>query len=464
MRALIISFCLVLLVSLLPACNLPSQPTEHPLDDGQPSAPLSIATPAPPLPEPLCAQEQTAFITDLQIHQPPDLPEPQPRQPFLDPVFGSCLVRVTDRGRDLSPEDDSSGLKNEYSRVQSFNADESLLLVRSTEAYWYLYDARSLQPLATLPLTSEPRWDASDPNRIYYTEETSLFSFDIISGQSSLVRNFAADLPGHHPLAVWTRYEGSPSSDTRYWGFMAENEDWIPTAFLVYDRLSDSVTVRDLRGVAEALDDVDHVTISPLGTYFLASFDRACEHGQLGSDAHPCGLMVYSQDLRTSRSLLRIIGHYDTALDSQGREVLIYQDIDTDTISLLDLESGAVTQLFAIDFSHTPIGLHFSGCAFNLPGWALVSTHSGGYPQSFTWMDNQVFAVELAPSGRVVRLAHTHSIVDENQEHDYWAEPQATVNRDFTRILFTSNWGLSGTAEVEMYLIALPADWIASLP
>jgi hypothetical protein len=131
---------------------------------------------------------------------------------------------------------------------------------------------------------------------------------------------------------------------------------------------------------------------------------------------------------------------------------------------MLDLESGAVTPLWPIDFSHTPIGLHISGRASSLmPGWALISTYDGD-PASYTWMDDSVFAIELKPNGRIVRIAHTHSLVDENMEHDYWAEPQASVNRDFTRILFTSNWGRSGTGEVEMYLIQLPVDWLGQLP
>jgi len=58
---------------------------------------------------------------------------------------------------------------------------------------------------------------------------------------------------------------------------------------------------------------------------------------------------------------------------------------------------------------------------------------------------------------RVIRLAHTHSLVDKDIEHDYWAEPQASVNKDFTRILFTSNWGRSGTEGVETYMLVLPA-------
>ena len=79
-------------------------------------------------------------------------------------------------------------------------------------------------------------------------------------------------------------------------------------------------------------------------------------------------------------------------------------------------------------------------------------------------MDDQIFAVELIENGRVARLAHTYSIYDENIEHDYWAEPHASVNRDFTQIIFTSNWGRTGTDEVDLYLIKLPGDWVSNLP
>jgi hypothetical protein len=39
----------------------------------------------------------------------------------------------------------------------------------------------------------------------------------------------------------------------------------------------------------------------------------------------------------------------------------------------------------------------------------------------------------------------------------YSAEPQATVNRTFTRALFNSNWGVAGSDDVDAYLIRLPA-------
>ncbi len=471
------AFLMTLVVLASVGCNLlscPWLPLAEPTPDETPSpsepsgprpavSPLPTARPLIPT-APLCSDPQPPLVTDLEVYQTPSMPEPAAREPFRDPVFGTCLVRVTDRATDLSPDDPSAGLKNEYSRVQSFNADGSRLLVRSIEAMWYLFDAHSLQKLDELPLGAEPRWDAADPNLVYFSDETRLISYNVETGEQNLVHEFADDFPGQSLAAVWTKHEGRPSADTRYWGLMAEDEEWQAVAFLVYDRQTDQlVASRDMRGVPGVEEDIDHVTISPLGNYFLASFDRYCENGQLGDDAHPCGLMVYDRDLTNGRSLVRIIGHYDPALDAEGREVIIFQSIDQDNISMLDLASGTVTTLWPIDFSHTAIGLHFSGCSLRRPGWALLSTYDGD-PGAYTWMDDQVFAVELKPGGRVMRLAHTHSLVDEEQEHDYWAEPHASVNQDFTRILFTTHWGRSGTGEVEMFLIELPADWSERLP
>ena len=426
----------------------PVTPTPTPPGDGCPAYPPSFT-----------------FVTDANVYSVPSLAEPDPRQWFTDPTFGTCLVRVTDRANDLSPDDPSDGMVNEYARVQSFNADGSRLLAHGTDGTWYLYDTQTLLPLGELPLEVEPRWDADDPDIVYYSDETRLMSYDVQTADQTEVHDFAGDFPGQNLAAVWTRYEGSPSRDSRYWGLMAQNQAWDTVAFVVYDRQTDQVTIRDVRGVPEVGEGIDHVTMSPLGNYFIASFDHYCQHGYLGDDAHPCGLMVYDRDLTNGRGLLRIIGHYDPALDDQGGEVMIYQDIDTDHISMLDLATGTVTPLWEIDFSHTAIGLHFSGLAFDRPGWAVVSTHDDDVA-SHTWMDDQVFVVELKPGGRVVRLAHTHSLVDESQpeEYYYWAEPHASANPDLTRVLFTTNWGRFDTGEVEMFMIALPADWPERLP
>jgi hypothetical protein len=469
---------IILFLFLLSACNQvasdpPTQPSQNPPQSliqpspfndgykneqatsliGQPEESLNDNQALP------CPESKSSLISNFQIFQTPLIAEPAVREPFLDPIFGTCIIRVTDREQDLSLDDLSPGLKNEYSRVQSFNADGSLFLLYGTEGTWYLYDANTLHPIHQISIGVEPRWDAKDPDILYFIDETQLMSYNISTSETRLLHDFSKDFPTHNLTAVWTRYEGSPSLDSRYWGLMAEDKDWLTIGYLIYDLKEDLVVA--FRELPKPLE-VDSVTISPLGNYFLAFVDEACEQNQRGSHSAPCGLMVYDSKLDEARGLLRIIGHSDLALDSHGNEVLLYQDIDTDNISMLDLASGMVTPIVSIDFTHSPIGLHFSGKGYNLPGWILVSTYSGAQPAA-TWMDDQIFALEIKPSGHVVRLAHTHSLVDENQEHDYWAEPHATVSPDFSRILFTSNWGRSGTGEVETYLIELPMDWQSNL-
>jgi hypothetical protein len=389
-------------------------------------------------------------VADLAVHATPEMPEPAPGETYRDPVFHTCVTRITDRTGD-------AGRKPEYSRVEAWNADGTLLLLMGTEGTRLLYDATTMTLLGEVPATTEPRWDAADPATLYHLDGLRLLAHDVVTGTTSLVYDFSNLLPGEDLAAVWTRWEGRPASDTRTWGFMAEDPDWAAAAFVVYDAVDDEVVaLRDLRDLPAAQRDPDHVTMSPSGRFFLAAFE-ACPEGTLGDDRSPCGLMVYDRDLTFGRGLLRIVGHGDVALDGSGREVFVYQDIDTDHLSLVDLESGRITALWPIDFSSSPIGLHVSGLAVERPGWVLVSTYAGA---DATWMDDSVFAVELRPAGRVVRLAHTHSRVDPDHDHDYWAEPHATVNRDFTSVVFTSNWGRAGTEQVDTYLVEVPQGWL----
>jgi hypothetical protein len=264
------------------------------------------ATMLPPPPAaksdiPLCRDAEPHLPTDLQVRQPQPLAEPLAHAPFRDPLFGTCIVRVTDRKNDIAKDDRSKGLKNEYSRVQSFNADGSRLLVRGTNATWYVYDAATLRPLAQIPLEIDPRWDPNNPNVIYYSSETRLMSYNLQTQAQTLVHDFAKDFPGQSLAAVWSKYEGNPSRDGRYWGMMAEDQNWVTVAFVVYDLQTNQVIAkRDMR--VPGVEEVDNAHVSPLGNYFIADFaDHYCEQGQRGTDAKPCGYMVYDRNLKNGR-------------------------------------------------------------------------------------------------------------------------------------------------------------------
>jgi hypothetical protein len=422
--------------------------SQHPVISGQ-----AVFCPNPPTPT----------VTDKNVRQVPSMAEPSPRVAFTDPVFGTCVVRVTDRNHDIAADDKSQGLKNEYSQVQSFNADETKLIAMGLSATWYLYDANTLQPLGRLPLHgSAVRWDAKDPNIVYdfNRDARSFSSYNIQTKEWKLVHDFTHDVPSN-AVYVWPQDYGSPTKDGRYWAFIAEDQNWMPVAFIIYDQQMDKVSaMRDVAGQPK----VKGINMSPLGNYYLATFAyEACPSGG-GDQSHPCGMMVYDKTFTHARSLTThkglCVGHGDCALDANGREVYVLQDACTDYIAMVDLATGTLTNLIGpIDFSSSTgqpnLSFHISGRALDRPGWVLVSTTDDS-SKSKTWMDKQVFAVELKPNGRIVRLAHDHTIVDPAQEHDYWAEPHGSVNRDFTRVLFTSNWGHPGTEQVEMYMVVLP--------
>jgi hypothetical protein len=399
---------------------------------------------------------------------------PAVREAWRDPAFGTCVVRVTDRLADFDTP--QTGLKNEYSRVQAFNADESLIMVRGVDGDWFLYDAHTLEPIQRLAFSlDEPRWDAQNPLRFSYTVWfdgiPQLMAVDLTprAGGFEVTTSVAHDFTGELPPAwnatfVWRRWEGSPSADGRYDAFLVEDPDFVTRGLITYDWQTGAILGRYTVPHGE-LNEPDSVSISPLGDYVLAQFEF-CESGTMGTYEEPCGAMIYTRDLLDGWGITRIIGHSDLALDAQGREVLVYQGIDTDQIVMTGLADGETTPLLGLDFSTGVYGLHISGQAFNRPGWAAVSVHPEAPSLDFSnpfWMVGTVFAVELKADPRVVRLAFHHSIRSET-EADYFAEPQVTTNRDFTRLLFTSNWEHYGAGEVDMYLIVLPDDWTEKLP
>jgi len=94
------------------------------------------------------------------------------------------------------------------------------------------------------------------------------------------------------------------------------------------------------------------------------------------------------------------------------------------------------------------MAMHFSGKAYNKPGWVLVSTFGNGKTE---WPHQKVFALQLKKNPKIVHLMHHYGAVT-----TYFAQPQASVNRDFTRFVVNSNWGVPGDANVDTYMAEIP--------
>ncbi len=450
----------------------PSQSPE-PTPTTSPSPSPSASTGPTPTRKSRCPGDTPALAagTDLKRYSLTGK-EPPARVPFRDPAFGTCIVRITDRARDLKER--AQGFTNEYSRVDSFNADGSRMLARSTESTWYLYDTKTMLPLKKLPIEGpvDPRWDPKDPKIIWYTPEMELKRLDVSSGDTSTVRDFSGVFKNKGVSRVWGRYEGSPSDDGQRWAFMASRDDGAAVGIITYDLREEPGNTDKQRGQILGTYDItthvppmgveeggpDNISFSHSGKWVLVPFNYCERDTPLGTYKRPCGAMVFDAALKTARPLVRTMGHEDLVLLADGREAVVYQDTDTDTIAMIDLESGARVDLLTIDFSKGSLGIHISGRGWKRPGWALISVYDGVPGDQKNWMDGAIFMQELKVGGRTIQLAHHHSSRDDEAgDLDYFAEPHASVSSDFTQVVWTSNWRRTRTNITEIYVADLPA-------
>src|SRR3546814_879673 len=101
------------------------------------------------------------------------------------------------------------------------------------------------------------------------------------------------------------------------------------------------------------------------------------------------------------------------------------------------------------DWSSDVCSSDLSGKAFSRPGWVLMSTYARFGAEK--WLHERIMAIELKANPRIINLAHHHS-----NYNGYWTEPHASVSRDFTHVLFSSNWGTSSDLDVDAFMIRLP--------
>ena len=407
-------------------------------------------------PEPTLAcsvsETSTATLANQDNAPIPALAKPAKGVPFTEPTYGTSVVRLTDH----AAEGLSGFARQDYSRRQAFNADSTRVLIYSISGHWHVYDAVTYQFIKTLTGPAgdaEPQWHPTNPDLLYYLPTNGVGmqvrELTVSTGTDRVMGDLSERLRQRWPTAhaAWTKSEGSPSADGRYWCFMVDDASWGSVGVVTWDRDTDSITgMLSTHGARP-----DHVSMSPSGNYCVVSGDSVR------------GTVAYSRDFQTRRKLLSKSEHSDIALDANGDDVFVAIDYQSSGGSLFmtHISSCKRTELFSTYIDQTATALHISGKAYAKPGWVLVSTYADYYapnPDLDTrrWLHRKVMAVQLAANPTIRHLAHHRSYVGE-----YWGEPQASVNRDFTRVVFNSDWG-NDTAptdplDIDAYMISLPA-------
>jgi len=237
---------------------------------------------------------------------------------------------------------------------------------------------------------------------------------------------------------AWTKSEGSPSKDARYWCFMVDDVDFKSLGVITWDRDTDTIVgSMDTNGVRP-----DHVSMSPSGDYCVVS----------GNDA--IGTSAYSRDFSQRTQLHHGSEHSDIAIDANGDDVFVAVDYQSNAgdIFMLNIRTGVRTLLLPSYLAGTATALHISGKAFNKPGWIVLSTYADNSGDR-QWFHRKVMAVELKADPRIYNLAFTHNV-----DNEYFTEPHASVNLDFTKVVFNSNWGTGSAKDVDAYMVEIPSD------
>jgi len=385
------------------------------------------------------------FVSDSDVHDAAPVVQPPGGGSYVDPVFHTTIRRLT-ATPSPTPGHSSPGTVPEYSKVQAWNCDNSRLLLRGTNADWWLYDGSTLSGRKQVNVACgdiEPRWSKTDPNRFYYLSEDKVLAYDVRTRKSKLIVRFK----GAGNLSSGAEQE--LPADGRYFavhGAMRydRNGNFVSTTAWVVD-LKKRRRIGPWKKLsppkyAPAGDSLDYVAITPDSKYVIAMWDH-------GTD-------LYTTRWKFVRRLTHWAEHADFAQYGPGQYALVIAhyrgsaekndpgdpENNDETIELIPLDGSRKRILWLAPVYN--LGIHISARNTKLPGWVFVSTYWDGTDQrpGPTPFENEVFALSLdstADHPIVRRLAHVYM----NARYDYWDEPHATVRQDGRQILFASNFG-----------------------
>jgi hypothetical protein len=392
-----------------------------------------------------------AYVTDPQLYAPVNYFTSRPPAAgatYLDAAFGTEVMRISDAlgTPDAADVGMLGSIGNEYSTMTPFNADNSRLLLQH-RSYFALYDGKG-RYLNDLPFeitaSSEPRWSRHDANVLYYVTGNQLKQFDTASRSAAAVHTF----PEY--FVVNGLGESDICFDGDHFVLVGDNRQ-IFTYELSTGTKGPVLTTTGIGGV-------DNVQITPDDHVLVSWYASGPGRYQ--------GVELFDRDMNFLRQVSTVIGHMDVTRDVDGVEVVLLANAANPTppagcsngVVKIALADGAQTCVIAFDWS---LGLHIS--ASDQSGWFIVSTYAWGDPNpatSWTRYAGELLQVKMNGT-EVKRLAHHRS----RPFSSYWWTPRASVSRDGTRLVYSSNYGLPRHAEYpQSYIDAYLIDLARAIP
>jgi hypothetical protein len=382
--------------------------------------------------------EGTGIGTDRRVYPAVAAPVlPKAPETFVDPTFGTTIMRVTD-------ENDGKENANAYSYWPSFNKDSTRFHINSNgRAITYRFDPAgfkilSKEPLFVRnPLGETPRWEdciwsGAEPNALYAHTRAELLHYDVAAKRYAVIKNFTNILPQGGLIQ-----QMSKSADDNVFAFSIDVTPGDHIGYLVWQKDADSILAKQI--VSKYIDEVQ---VDKSGKFLVI------KTGQQGKGQ----VEVQIADLAGGKVENLIDNPPDSAPghSDNGDGIVIGADNWENRITFRRLtlphQVRSVLEL-KNDWSQD---YHISLLADD-EEWVLVSFYKGAEQKlaSSGVFLNEIVQVATDGSGRVRRLAQHRSVVKE-----YWDSPRANISRDGRFVIFTSNWQAGGQRDV--FILKVP--------
>jgi uncharacterized SAM-binding protein YcdF (DUF218 family) len=420
-------------------------------------------------------QNSSGFKTDRRVYRkPPLLHLPRAGGKFIDPVFGTEIMRATDESDGPAP-----GLGTYYSHWPTFNLDNTRLLIRKGEtgdAILKTFDPVNFRIGASrevLP-TEYPRgwgivwessiWSHRDPEIIYtFANDPKggmrLYAYNVGRKEFKLLKDFSFLSRGRpdylHQMNL------SADDDVFSWSHMRTGNNGDPIAYLVWRRSTDKVLFDTPNTM-----DFNEVHVDKTGHWLNIPLNKPLPD----SDA----MEFLNLDTGGITKIVRGAPDYKPGHGDLGTDCIVGFDAWLDGITWRRLSAPHVVR--HVFFFRTAIGrdggvtdwthdFHGTMLADN-EDWITIATYrdpSVNLPGTGIF-DDEVLQVSLDGSERIRRICHTRCFIDnKTTTTGYWATPKPTISRDGRFIAFTSNWENSGRYDLFVARIE-PAPYLTTTP
>lgn len=375
--------------------------------------------------DPCC--ESASELGQQPDYPTPVLPLPEDRELFVEPTFGVPVVSVP------------LGWRHEYSQLQAFNFDSSLLLLRNlVEDRYAIFDRATL--VEVHPVVGQyPRWLPGTNTVVTLTDGLKILYMNATTGQVAEYMDLSA-------LCRRAGPEGFEeiSRDGRWLGIYCRD----PANQLLFVDLKNKTvgwhaSVPSLCSVGA----VDWMGPAPVG-------DQAVVQWR-GDGFAPCrGFWLYDietgapvRNVRTSKA------HADQGVSENGKAFLLsyvnqhpnHNGVPAVVQHWYDGSDSTVLRM--VPWQRTE---HFScqgpmGAPCVIWSRSRPDAYGGPMHREEVWLQHF--------DGRVTRLAH-HRSVGCSGALNYWTLPMPSVSSDGRFAIFASDWGTSCTS-IRAYLVRI---------